>query len=1063
LPEANGVTRPDDLEEVSLAVVDGGDGILNTSDYVLFFATGPHQWVFDSVSKQYSHKKNRYSDKSFYYLSVGGVGKRITSQTGNFSSNTIVSSYDERWYHELDSLNFLASGREWFGEEFSANPGRTTVHNFNLPFSDIIPGQPVTLVSNVVSRSLTAASTFSVKVNNNPVQQLSVPPTGGTALDVFAQQVQQRSTFANTQNSLSLSYTYVPGSFNAQGWLNWWEVIARRNLAITNNQPLLFRDAATIGNSAVTFSISNATSGTQVWDVTDPAAPQKMNTALAGSQLTFSNDAKTLHEYVAFSNAFLTPQMIGKADNQDLHNTSETDYLIVTHPLFLTQAQRLAGFHSQRSGLRTKVVTTEQIFNEFSSGTPDPTAIRDFVKMYYDQYKSTWNSNGKYLALFGKASFDYKDRFKSNTNFVPAYETPNSLDPLSTYTSDDFFGFLDDGEDINSGVLVNTLDIGIGRIPAKTETEAKAFVDKVMDYHAPLSFGPWRTQLSFVADDEDNNLHLQDAETLTATTQTMAPLFNVHKYYLDAFQQEGGSSGGRYPQANIAINNAIYNGTLIWNYSGHGGPARLAEEVVLDAAIVNNFKNENRLPLFITATCDFAPYDHPAINSLGEDLIMRPKTGAIALMTTTRVVFAYSNRVMNDNYLRIALQPDSSGKYKTLGEAVKAAKNETYQNFGDITNNRKFALLGDPAMTLAYPTLKVTPTLINGVSITTSADTIQATDRVQLQGVVTDTKGLVVNDFNGTVYLSLFDKPKAVTTLGNDPTSLPVTFSTQNAVLFKGKATATGGHFSFHFKIPKDMNYQYGNGKISLYAQNEKEDGAGFSTNVIIGGLGANATADKEGPSITAYLDNEQFVPGSITGPSPILLVKLADSSGINTGGTGIGHDLVATLDNDNRTYYVLNSFYESELDNYQKGSLRFQLPELSPGPHSLKIKAWDVVNNSAEYTLEFIVNNRDELVIDHVLNYPNPFTNKTAFWFEHNQSGTDLQVKVDIFTVSGKLLKTLQQTINNAGYRSSDLEWDGRDEWGGKVGKGVYIYRLQVAAPNGKKVSRLQKLVLLR
>ncbi|HVG42766.1 MAG TPA: type IX secretion system sortase PorU, partial [Chitinophagaceae bacterium] len=451
------------------------------------------------------------------------------------------------------------------------------------------------------------------------------------------------------------------------------------------------------------------------------------------------------------------------------------------------------------------------------------------------------------------------------------------------------------------------------------------------------------------------------------------------------------------------------------------------------------------------------------VQSLGEELIVRPKTGAIALMTTTRTVFAFSNRVMNDNYLRIALQRDSAGKYKTLGEAVQAAKNFTYQNFGDVANNRKFTLLGDPAMTLAFPKLQVTATTINGVDLAADADTLQAMDMVNLQGEVKDKNGVLLNNFNGTVYLSLFDKPQTVTTLGNDPTSFKVPFSVQTGVLFKGKATVTAGKFLFNFKLPKDINYQYGKGKISLYAQNGADDGGGFSNNIIIGGLSTNASSDREGPTINAYLNNEQFVGGSITGSTPILILKLTDSSGINTGGTGIGHDLVATLDNDNRTYFVLNSFYESELDNYQKGSLRFQLPELAPGRHSLKIKAWDAVNNSSEHTLEFIVNNKNKLVIDHVLNYPNPFTTKTAFWFEHNQSGEDLKVKVEVFTVTGKLVKTLQQTINNSGNRSSDLEWDGRDDLGDKVGRGVYVYRLQVIAPNGKKASMLQKLMILR
>ena len=1063
LPEANSAARPDDLNEISILIVDGGDGTISGADYVLFYASGPHQWIWDSVGKQFFHKKNIYSDKSYYYLTVGGAGLRISSSNNNVATGTVVTTFDEMWYHELDSINFLSSGKEWFGEEFSLNPGHTPVHTFNLPFTDLVPGQGATIKTNVVSRSVGSASTFLVKGNNSVVQQITVPPVGGTPLDLFAQGMTQTNSFTNNEKTLALSFNYSPASFNAQGWLNWFEIFVRRNLNLPATGQLLFRDAANLGKDAVTYSINNAALSTQIWDVTNPEVPVKMNTLLNGNAISFTNEATSLHQYISFTNSYLYPQLVGKVANQDLHNATEADYIIVTHPLFLAQAIRLATFHQQRSGLKTMVVTTEQIFNEFASGIADPTAIRDFVKMYYDKYNNTWKNRGKYLALFGKASFDYKDRLKYNTNYVPAYETAASLDPLATYTSDDFFGFLDSNEDINSGSIINDLDIGIGRLPVKTAEEATSFVDKVVAYHSSPSFGPWRNNLNFVADDEDNNLHLQDAETVSATTTTTAPLFNAYKFYLDAYKQEGGSAGGRYPQANIAITNALNNGTLIWNYSGHGGPARLAEEVVLDQQTVGNLKNENRLPLFITATCDFAPFDNPTVNSLGEDLIVRPKTGAIALMTTTRVVFAFSNRIMNDNYLRLALQQDSAGNYKTLGEAVQAAKNFTYQNFGDVANNRKFALLGDPAMRLGFPKWKVLPTLINGHNIGTNIDTLKAAEMVLLEGVVTDNRGAIITDFNGTVYLSLFDKPQTAMTLGNDPTSLPVPFTTQSSVLFKGKATASSGRFLFNFKLPKDINYQYGKGKISLYAHNKKEEGSGYSNNIIIGGIDSSLSADREGPTIKAYLNNEQFVSGNITDNNPILIVKLIDSSGINTGGTGIGHDLVATLDNDNRSYFVLNSFYESDLDHYQKGSLRFQLPLLAAGPHTLKIKAWDVVNNSSEYTLDFIVNNTEELTISHVLNYPNPFTTKTAFWFEHNQPATDLNVRVEIFTVGGKLVKTMQQTINNSGNRSSDLEWDGKDEWGEKMGKGIYIYRLQVAAPNGKKASQLQKLLLFR
>lgn len=747
---------------------------------------------------------------------------------------------------------------------------------------------------------------------------------------------------------------------------------------------------------------------------------------------------------------------------QNLHATTEADYLIVTVPQFLPQAQRLAGFHQQRTALQTVVVTTEQVFHEFSGGIPDPTAIRDFAKMYFDRYRTTWTTKGRYLLLFGKGSFDYKDRIKGNTALVPVWESPSSLDPLSTYTSDDYFGFLEDAEDINTTFGVNTLDMGIGRIPAKTPEEAKAFVDKVLAYHSPAAFGPWRTQLDFVADDEDQNLHLQDAEAITATVAATAPLFNTRKIYLDAFQQESGSAGGRYPTANAVINSNIYNGTLLWNYTGHGGPQRLAEEVVLDQSIVNSWNNPFRLPLFITATCDFAPYDHPLTASLGEDLLVRPKTGAIALMTTSRLVFANSNRVMNTNYMQVALERTALGQYKTLGEAVQGSKNLTYNTSGDVINNRKFSLLGDPAMTLAFPTLQVKATKVNGQDIITGSDTLGAASFASLEGEVQDNTGAILPDFNGTVYLTLFDKERNVTTLGNDPSSQPVQFTDQHAALFRGKASATAGRFSFTFRLPRDINFQYGAGRISLYAEDGVRDGAGASRNLVIGGVAAGGITDNKGPEIKAWLNDERFVNGSITNEAPVLVLQLSDSSGINTGGSGIDHDLVATLDNNNSQYFVLNNFYESDLNNYQKGTVRFQLPTLSPGPHTLQLKAWDVVNNSSEYGLSFTVVNNEQLKLEHVLNYPNPFTTHTAFWFEHNYPGVNLESRVEIFTVSGKGIKTITRTINTPGNRSIELAWDGKDEWGEKVGRGIYIYRISIKAANGKTARQWGKMAIL-
>lgn len=1061
LSELAGSKPVDDLAERAVWVEDGGDGVLNGSDYILFYAQGPDRWLKDSVNQRFVHQKNLYSGKAYYYLSVGGPGLRIATQTGSLLSTAIVNSFDEHYFHELDTVNFLSSGKEWFGEEFSNFPGRSLNRTFQLPLPDLL-SQQATIVTNVAARSVNVGSRFGVSVNGQQVQQATVPPIGTGTYDLFAQQVEQRDNFILNGNTASVSINYTQGSFNSQGWLNWFEFFGRRALNLPTGKQLLFRDWSSVGTGNVQFVVSNADASTQVWDITDSLQPVKMNGTLSSSQFKFTNDAQRLREYVCFSGTFLVPKAEGRVANQNLHNSIEKDLLIVTSPEFLSEAQRLAQFHQERDKLRTLVVTTDQVYNEFSSGSPDPTAIRDFAKMYYDKYRSTWSQGGKYLLLLGKGSFDYKNRISNNTNEVPAFESGNSLDPLATYTSDDYFGFLDDNEDINSTVIINQLDIGVGRIPAKSLEEAKNFVDKVFDYHSPDALGPWRDNLNFIADDEDNNLHLQDAETLTATVSSVAPFFNKQKIYLDAFHQESGSAGGRYPQANAVINSNIYNGTLLWNYSGHGGATRLAEEVVLDQEIVNGWSNRYRLPLFITATCDFAPYDNPTANSLGENLLVRPKTGAIALMTTTRVVFAFSNRIINNNYLQFALQPDASGRYKTLGEALVEGKNFTYQSSGDIINNRKFTLLGDPAMRLAFPNYRVKVNKVNGKDISAQVDTLSALESGQLEGEVDDNSGAILNSFNGTAYLSLFDKVQTITTLGNDPTSQPAPFPDQESILFRGKASVQNGKFLFRFKVPKDINYQYGNGKISLYAQNGINDGSGFSNNIVVGGISSTVSADALGPEIKAYLNDEKFVNGSITNANPVLLLELADSSGINTGSSGIDHDIVATLDNNNNQYYVLNNYYEAALDNFQKGTVRFQLPELSAGHHTLKIKVWDVVNNSNEYELEFSVVGSEDLKIDHVLNYPNPFTTRTLFWFEHNQPATDLNAKVEIFTVAGKLIKTLTQTINTPGNRSNEIEWDGRDEYGAKVAKGVYVYRLRVKTLNGKTASKWERLVIL-
>ena len=1059
LSEKNAQIPPDDLVENAIEMVDGGDGVFSGNDYFLFYASGPDTWVKDSVNKRFIHEKNLYSENSYYYITIGGTGKRIGSAPVIPPANTTVNSYNARFFYEKNLVNLLSGGKEWLGEEFSAaQPGRS----FDAEFKNPEFSAPYYFFASLVSRSAGSGSLFGVQINNQLLQQASFSPVTGNALDPFAQAQNISFFYTATQPVQTVKFLYTPGGVNAQGWLNGFEIHGRCLLNLQGNSQLSFRDWNSVASgNRVRFQIQSATANTKVWDVTSPLAPVNQNGQLNASVFSFENTADYLKEYIAFDGAtFLTPEFKQTITSQNLHAQGAADMIIVTHPQFFTEAQRLAQHHISKDQLTVHTVTTNEIYNEFASGSSDPTAIRNYVKMFYDRYRNT-SKPLKYLLLFGDASFDYLQRVTPNTSFVPCWQSADYLNPLQSLVSDDFFGFLNDQEDINNTTLVNLLDIGIGRIPATRADEAKSFVDKILAYTSTQGFGSWRNNITLVADDEDGNLHLNDAEALAQTLETRASFFSREKIYLDAFRQESGAGGSRYPLVNTAVNAGVFNGALIWNYNGHGGYRRLAEEAILESNMVAAWKNGVRLPLFLTATCDFAPYDNPLLSSLGEQVLLKPNAGAIALLTTTRPVFSSSNRVMTNNYLQPAFLRDANGFYPTLGTAVMRAKNTTYNTSGDVTNNRKFTLLGDPALTLAFPQNQVVTTLVNGLPYSAGTDTISATKTMIIEGEVRDMQNQLMTGFNGTVYPSVYDQPRSASTLANDPGSVATTFITNGNLLFRGKATVNNGIFSFRFIAPKDMQYAPGTGSISYYAHNGNTDAQGVSA-MAAGGPARFGGTDTEGPEIDIWLNDEKFVNEGITNLFPLLIVRLSDSSGINTSGWGVGHEITAVIDGQNSTALVLNPYFETDLDNFRTGRIRIPLGNLSEGRHEITIKAWDVFNNPSEKTLVFYVTAESSFTVKRVLNYPNPFTTRTTFWFEHNRPGEDLRVRIRVMTITGKSVKNIVKTINTPGNRSCDIDWDGLDEYGDRLGRGIYIYQFTVQTPDGQKVLKTEKLTIL-
>ncbi|MFN7120297.1 MAG: type IX secretion system sortase PorU, partial [Saprospiraceae bacterium] len=815
-----------------------------------------------------------------------------------------------------------------------------------------------------------------------------------------------------------------------------------------------------------TFQLDNANANLSIWDISNPLQPKNQAFTLNNNQITFGAATATLKTFIAFdrNQGFLEPEKVGKIANQNIHGIEQTDMIVVYHPDFEAEAQRFTQHRAQHSGLTVSAVRIDQVYNEFSSGKTDPTAIRDMVKMIYER-----NNRLKYLLLFGDGSFDTRNIYNLGGNFIPVYEK-DDFDPVETFPSDDYFGILYNAAEFNP--LSGNLNIAVGRLPVKTTSEAQAVVNKIINYDTKQeALSDWRNRLVFVGDDEDGNRHTGDANSIADQIRNQNRFLNINKVYLDAFPQVAASGGNRFPEAKAELNRSIFKGVLVVTYLGHGGEKGWAQERVLEISDVLNWDNFDRLPLFMTATCSFTGYDNPSFTTAGEETILNPRGGAIALMTTVRAVYASENAALTRATLEQLFKREN-GEYLTMGEAFRKAKNSFTSPF-TVTNSRKFSLIGDPSMYLAIPKYNVTTTKVNGRDITQVAnDTLRALQRVTVEGIVTDLNGQALTNFNGIVYPTVFDKPTTVTTLAQDQGSPRFNFTVQRNIIFKGRASATNGAFKFTFVIPKDINYQFGTGKISYYAADTDAmtDAAGAFEQVIIGGTNPNAVSDDKGPTVDVYMNTEDWIFGSVTNANPTLLVKLADDNGINVVGNSIGHDLEAVLNENTQNSFLLNDFYETDLDDYTKGTVRYPLFKLADGRYQVRVTAWDVANNAAEGYTEFIVAASEAVALQRVLNYPNPFTDRTCFQFDHNLANQEMDVLIQIYTISGRLVKTIEQRILSDGALRQDdcIEWDARDDYGDRLARGVYLYKVKVrgvltGTSNLKGESDFEKLVILK
>ena len=1064
IPLKNSASYPADLTENAIQVVGESDGVFNESDYVLFYAEGVDQWNKDSQTTN-----NLYDSKSYYYINVEGLnGKRVPTMVEPSGAPTLsITAFDDYQYHELDKINIAKLGRRWFGEQFDF----IDQQDFDFTIPNIITTVPINLSIFAAAVSFVGTS-MDVKANDVTAGNITFSPVSSS--------IKADSSILNTNISaaenIRITLKYINnGVPDSKGYLDYIILKSKRNLIGYNKQFPFQYDAAGSNAGVAEYQISNATSIEQIWDITDIYNVTKTSNTASQSTFSFKANLGEVRKYIAVAPSdYFTPSKDSqtKVTNQNIKGTiflnsqgqfQDIDYLIVCPASLGTQAEKLANFHRSYSQLNVKVVYLENIYQEFSSGKQDIGAIRNLVKYVYFN-ASDPTKRVKYLNLFGDASYDFKNRISAPGNIVPIYHALNSytVDP-SSFASDDYFGLMDNNEgdvDANYPNKIGEVDIAVGRMIANNPTQADELVTKVIDYHDIKSYGNWRNNLLIIADDADktSDSTLQtNSNNMAETIVAQKPFMNYEKILLDSYVQETTAGGSRYPKARKDFFDFFEKGALVLNYLGHGGEDGLSQERIWEKADGQNLSNRYKYPLFITITCEFSRFDNPFRPTAGEYTYWNPKGGAISMITTIREIYQSTGEDFND-VLAQYLFSYGSNEYTSIAEALRLAKN----NFMPRTDVVFY--LGDPALMLAIPKPQINLTKVNDIPITGPIDDFKSLSYVKLTGEVTDENNNALPTYNGELFVQIFDKNITRTTLNNDGNSSAINFKTLGETIFRGNATVTNGQFEFGFVVPRDITIPLGNGRVSFYSKRGQIllDKTGYNTTIKVGGINLNALADTTPPKVKLYMNDQTFVNGGITNKSPFFLAYLEDENGINTA-SGIGHDIVAILDGDESNPFKLNDYYETELDNYKKGNLKFPFRNLAKGLHTITFKAWDVYNNIVTAEIQFIVVGDESITLTNVLNYPNPFVNYTQFWFTHNKPFEPLEVQVQVMTITGKLVWTKNQTVTTDGFLSREITWDGRDDFGDKIGKGVYIYKLTVKSVlTGTKTEKFEKLVIL-
>ncbi len=1048
----NGYALPENIEDESIGFNENAiyikgeeDGVFNDGDYILFYSRGIQSWEYNKSRYAIQRVKNPFTRKNYFWLTFGGnEGKRMPEKPSLNSSDAYKQNTTLSYvFSDKDSVKIAASGRDYFGDVFSGSR-RERIY-LNTLYS-LVPGTKINYKFRLINTSSDFIN-YSVRESNQLIYSGSISLNARYSYTYGMQSVGTAS-YSNqlTDNRSNLKFTVNTNISSASVYLDYFEIEYQRYLQSTMDFLIFFSKDT---NATIEYRITDfSNSDIFAFDLTNPYNVNIVTGAyISGGEIRFQSQENkhNVSKYIALnSSAFKTPANGTQITPTDiLSNVSGSRMIVITNKYFKEQAERYAAYRNSESSdpLSTSIYYVDDIMNQFSGGMLEPTSIRNFLKYAYDN----WQTKPQYVLFFGDGDYDYLNVVPEDTdkNFVPTYQTEESLSEINSYSTDDYYARV-------SGID-KAVDLATGRLAVQTLSDAEAVVDKIKKYERESSTGPWRYRITLIADDgltsegDDTSLHTRQSEELIL--RRISSAYDLNKIYLVAYPTVITGLGRRKPEVNKAIVNAFNNGTLLANYIGHGNPNTWAHEYVFEkATTIPQLKNSEFF--FLTAaTCDFGKYDDMSEQSSTELMVNMPDGGAIGIFTAARVVYATSNAAINDTFYTYLFKRTTEGKPLRIGDVFMLTK----QNRTAI-NDEKFHLFCDPSLRLKIPAENAKIDSVNGTPVNQTVQ-INALGSVNIKGSLEQNSA-----FNGEAIISVYDSERRVY---YDEINYSVIMP--GGLIYRGRSSVENSKYSTEFVVPKDISYENKNGKITAYVFNENNDAVGYTNNVIVGGTNPNAVNDGKGPEIEIYFDNEEFDNAYLVNPDFTLIVKLFDETGLNTTGTGIGHKLEGILDGDENNAIDFTNYFVGDLNSGGKsGAVKYKFTSLSEGEHNIKIKAWDVFNNFSETEVYFtVVSKNDELYLRNVYNYPNPFSSSTTFTFQHNVNSA-LDVKIKIYTVAGRLIKEIEEY--SVMDRFVRIDWDGRDEDGNSLANGTYLYKIVAQTTDGSfKKSALGKLSIIR